>query len=289
MKKILWIWVVLVLVLGSCRRSPMADSSQRVSSDSLLAQATPVPYPEVPWLARLTGFFGSTKQAERFAQWAFTAYNDSLYTLAVYYCDCALACNYRFWPAYHIRGFVHYMQCDYEAAADDYEHVLRLNKHRDYFLLEGGDTLTCLDCAVCLAYSYCSLARYTDAVEFVKSQFTYFPGDYQLIESLSWAYTMLGNFPLAGKWANKIVDRDPFYAHFLLGYNAEQQGRLGIAIQNYLKALEINPESASIMYNLANVYWAHDEKEESLAWRLKAARLGDPNSQAWLRSQSMDW
>ncbi len=61
------------------------------------------------------------------------------------------------------------------------------------------------------------------------------------------------------------------------------------AISDLTKAIEINPNSILAHFNLAIAYYNTGNKDMAAESFKKAARLGDEDSQNWLKANGYSW
>jgi tetratricopeptide (TPR) repeat protein len=61
------------------------------------------------------------------------------------------------------------------------------------------------------------------------------------------------------------------------------------AIKDFERGIEINPNSIYGYYNMGIAYYGLGNKEKTAECFRSAARMGDADSQDWLKSNGYDW
>lgn len=253
------------------------------------SQLIPAANPEVTWWDKIMAFLGENKKVDDYINKAWIAYNNDFPELAMEYCNQAVNCNKRSWKAYAIRGHFKFWEKDSEGALADYEKVLKYNKTHSNHILETGDSITYKRCIERLAICYCYLEKYDQALRFSQEQMAFYPYSTDLMNVMSFAYTMLENYTAAEKWANKLAVVSPDKGYFRLAYIARAQGRKSEAAKYYERVLLEDSSNASAMNNLADIYLEQGYKVRAIQLKRQAAVLGNRSSQKWLKENGYEW
>ncbi len=115
---------------------------------------------------------------------------------------------------------------------------------------------------------------------------------FALDENLAEAHVALGlpyilfapyNFSLGDREMRRAIELSPSLAsaHFHLGISLARQGRLDEALEEYLKARELDPLSSNLARNLAVPYYFKRDYARALELVRQANELGPPLSTTW--------
>jgi len=115
---------------------------------------------------------------------------------------------------------------------------------------------------------------------------------FALDENLAEAHVALGlpyilfapyNFSLGDREMRRAIELSPSLAsaHFHLGISLARQGRLDEALEEYLKARELDPLSSNLARNLAVPYYFKRDYARALELLRQANELGPPLSTTW--------
>ena len=233
--------------------------------------------------------FDRKKEIVEYMNMAYDAYENDFFELAISYCDKALEYDKKSWVPYAMKGHCKYKLEEYVDAIEVYKSVIKLNKYRENFPLNNGDSITYLACIYRLSASYGIKGYYDEALILAQEELAYFPQSVDLYNVISYVYTEKNNYNLAEKWAKKILELDKSKGYFRLAYLSQKQGRNTEAIKYYKLILEEDSEYGMAMNNLSNIYWKQGRLYEAIELRKQAARLGNEYSQKWLKENNYDW
>ena len=244
---------------------------------------------------------------------AIRAYNKSMPELAEENCRKAISINKKDWRSYALLGVFYYdNRTSKKDAITAWEEYISLNKNRTSFEIEDW-FVPWKYVASCLAYAYADYGKYEEAITLAQTVLVENPDYKYAMDALSLTYTEKRNYEKAEFWANKLKDIDEGKGLFRLGYLYSRQGRTSEAIKVYIKYLEINPDDSAAMSNLALCYASYFKDEEhwykndnnhkkyyntisnkeyyweTVRLHIKAARLGNKNSQEWLKKRELEW
>lgn len=260
-----------------------------INHEDNITQLIPASHPQVTWWDKFIAFLGEDKKVDDFINKAWIAYNNDFPELAMEYCDQAVNCNKRSWKAYAIRGHFKFWEDDYDGALADYEKVLKYDKSHSNHILETGDSITYKRCVERLATCYCAVEKYEQAIRFCQEQMAFYPSSIDLMNAMSFAYTMLENYTAAEKWANKLIVFSPAKGYFRLAYIAQSQGRKSESAKYYERVLLEDPSNAGALNNLADIYIEQGYKARAIVLKKQAASLGNRTSQNWLKANGYEW
>jgi Tfp pilus assembly protein PilF len=99
-----------------------------------------------------------------------------------------------------------------------------------------------------LGYNYFEIGKLDKAAAAYKAQLKKTPENAMALNNLGMIYKLQFHYRQAMEYFGKAVAADPMYAdaYYNLGFISFEEGDLDGAIENYKKAIEINPE-----FNLA--------------------------------------
>ena len=105
------------------------------------------------------------------------------------------------------------------------------------------------------------------------------------------AYTELNDFSSAINEYTKAIELNPNHekAYINRGYIYNEMKIFKSAIKDFTRGIEINPNSVFGYYNMGVAYYSLGNKEKTVESFQAAARLGDIDSQDWLRSNGYNW
>lgn len=77
---------------------------------------------------------------------------------------------------------------------------------------------------------------------------------------------MSRNIPEAKKLALKLADKYPqnYFVHKILGKIYEDEGKINVALDEYIKAVEINQEDYELQYKVATLFQKSEKNEEAI-------------------------
>ena len=254
------------------------------------------------WYDKMLAFCGYEGKFMDYLENAKIAYDNNLPELATLYCDKALGLKETY-QAYGVKGMVYDKMyrdmrdgsdkgSDYRIeAVNNLNDYLRLNPKKQDFAV-SGDTVRYIYLSVRLAWLLIEAGDYTGALNLAQQTYMLNPMSVEAMNVISCAYTLQGNFPMAEKWANQMLDSklDNLKAYFRLAYLYEAQNRHKEAVAYYEKCLEIDPNDSTTLNNLALIYyWELDNKDYGIYLWKKAARLGDRFAMRSLNDIGEEW
>jgi len=180
--------------------------------------------------------------------------------------------------AYYNRGLSYAKIGDPRQAIKDYDKAIRLDpKYAQAYINRGaayGD----------LGNRQKEISDYDKAIELdPKKASAYY--------NRGVAYGHLGNHQKAIRDYDKAIELDPKHAGTYIGRGAAY-GNLGNhqkAIEDFDKAIELDPKNAGAYYNRGLSYAEIGDARQAIEDTKNAARLGDWESQNFLRSKGIGW
>lgn len=105
------------------------------------------------------------------------------------------------------------------------------------------------------------------------------------------AYTELNDYTSAVKEYSKTIKLNPNHekAYINRGFIYNELKEFGNAINDFQKGVEINPASVIGFYNMGIAYHLLGNNDKTVECFQAAARLGDTDSQDWLKSKGYSW
>lgn len=257
---------------------------------------------ESSWYDKPLVFFGYKGKIKEYLEAAWIANDNNMPEQAIAYCNEALKLKKTF-QTYAVKGLVYRQQYqemnDGSGKGNDYrdkairclEKYLNYNKKKEDFVL-GNDTLYFNWISNRLAWLHLDKDSIDRALELGQKVYQREPMSYGAMNVISHAYTKQGNYSMAEKWANKLLDSklDNNTAYFRLAYLASTQKQYKEAVRYYEKCLEIDPNASGVLNNLAKIYyWNLDNKDYGIYLWKKSARLGNLYAQRSLREKDIEW
>ena len=256
---------------------------------------------ESSWYDETLAFFGYEGKILDYLEAAWTANDKDMPEQAITYCNKALKLKKTF-QAYAVKGLVYKILFDQirdgsgkgndyrDKAVKCWEKYISLNKEEKDFVV-NKDTLYYSGILRMLAWLYIDKDSIDRALELGQQAYQIYQSA-RAMDCISLAYTKQGNYSMAEKWANKLLDSklDNSMAYFRMAYLAEMQKRYKEAVRYFEKCLEINPNDAAVLSNLGYIYYHHlDNKDYGIYLWKKSARLGEAYAQRNLREKEIEW
>lgn len=237
--------------------------------------------------------------------------NKDMPELAIQTCIKAIHISPKDWRAHAILGLMYEKvgkgdKYHYEIA-DHLNKYISLNKEKetlDFYNI----SLKWPDVVSQLAWDYTQSGKTKEAITTAQEVLLYDPNNVGALNTISHAYTIDNDYTNAEKWALKLKEVSEEKGTFRLAYIYSKQGRILESINMYTKYLELNPDNSSAIGNLALQYskyfkdeewWSGDKyyppvKDKDYYWEtvrlhIKAARMGNTNSQQWLKKRNLEW
>lgn len=267
--------------------------------------STPIPplTPKITIWDKIIAFFGNEKKVEDYCIKAWNAYQNDMPELAIEYCDKATACRKKSWKPYAVQGKIILDRVKHEHNQDGqasyyFRKAVELNKYKETFYLEDNDSISYKYIVEKVCWCFLMWGGRELALKEAQSALIEFPNDAELINTISAAYTIIGDYDLAEKWAKKLVEIEPYKGYFRLGHLAQEKGRWSEAIKYYEAILIMddvpNERLAVVLNNLSNIYqhqpfWDHSSKNKAIELKRQAAALGYIRCQEWLKENGYDW
>lgn len=241
--------VLLVVAASSCQSKQKSQEELRAECDSLLNLAGDVA-------------------------------NSMLFSAAINYCNEAIEIDSTYWRNFAAKSWFYYCDNSYDSAIVAFEKSYQLNRK----ITEDSITM------VCVAWAYTELNRYDDALRIAQEGLLSNPEDIELMDIISASYALQEKYIQAEYWAERELNtrKNDGLAYFRLACLNQLQGRTIKAIEYYEKSLEINPEYADALTNLAILYY-YSDRQKAISLLKKAARLGDEKTRTWCKENGIDY
>lgn len=277
-----------------------------------------LPAPEISWWNYITAFFGDDTKIEELINAAHNAYINDMPELTDKYCEQARKLCERNWQINCFLGYINILNAKKSVSGeirDGYyrrvigylNEAINFNKKAETLYLINGDSVSFYQCKNYLALAYAVAAPYDlESVSYIQNLILEDPCNISAIKSLSLCYTKSGKYDLAEKWAQKLLELDNEIGYFMLAYLAQAKDDLDLSIRYYEKVLDINPNSAGAMNNLANSLYERNHREsryddryghfceevdrnKAIELKKQAAKLGSSFAQKWLEDKNINW
>jgi len=119
-----------------------------------------------------------------------------------------------------------------------------------------------------LALAYRGMGMYTQAIEHFTRATILRPDFSEAYNNLGTVYLILEQWDLAAKYFKNALDnklyKTPHFAYNNLGYAYYKKGDPGVAIENYLKAIQLQPSFSRAYHNLGVAYEAINERDKAI-------------------------
>lgn len=247
--------------------------------------------PDPNWWDNVKAFFGSDCKIQKYLDKGASAKNNGLMELAEKYANLALECDSDSWKPYAMIGFTaYYEEEDNDLIISSYEKYKELNRDKEtLYLLDSTDSLTYKGSMWKLACAYHKNGQYKEAILVAQEVLEIDPNYIIAYKLMIVSYCDLQQYIKAESWSRKLLEipEEKEDGYFCLGYIALKQGRKSEAIRYYEKVIELDPENASALNNLANCYPYVTSYVIEL--KKKAAKLGSKRSIEWLKEHGYSW
>lgn len=241
--------VLLVVAASSCQPKQKSQEELRAECDSLLSLAD-------------------------------NAVQSMLFSAAISYCNQAIAIDSTYPYNYYAKGYTYFCDKCYDSSIVAYEKCYQL----DNSLCELSEVM------FQMAYAYYELKRYDDALRIAQEGLLSNPEDIELMDIISTSYALQEKYIQAEYWAERELNthKNDVQVYFRLAWLNQLQGRTNKAIEYYENVLEINPECAAALTNLASLYY-YGNRKKAISLLKKAASLGAENARQWCKEMGIDY
>lgn len=136
-----------------------------------------------------------------------------------------------------------------------------------------------------LAETYENLREYYFAIDYYKRSLKFDKNDDDILLSLSYCYSKIGENELAEKYADKAIalNSGSSYMYFRKGKILLDTGRYDEAIDAFSKGLEIEPDDADFYQWISFAYSKKEQHEKSLEFANRAIILDKENAYSYFR------
>lgn len=295
-----------------------------------------LPAPKITWWDKMKIFFGKDSKIDELLNAAKNAYGNDMIELAERYCEQAKDLSEKNWKPYAYLGYIRAQNNYYIDAVNNYKSAIEYNKKHKTLYFNDGDSISYQMIKERLAWQYVNCIDYerrkdkykisshqSEGLEYIQNLLVEQPKNKNIVNSLSYYYTITEEYDLAEKWANKLLELNESEGYFRLAYLEQRRENNDKAIEYYEKVLELDPQSSGAMNNLANLLWekkydsviyGYEKKKMKDVWgktitlnepltkyvknnnyyraidlKKRAARLGDDYAQKWLKEQKIEW
>ena len=190
------------------------------------------------------------------------------------YPDCALI-------HYNV-GKIYQQEENYRKAIENFYNAVNINPYREKYVAAINNMVS-IFAAEGAEYERMrdfesALDQYLIAYEYVKD---FSPLNFKIGK----VYYYLKEYEKSSNIIKSLIEFEPTYgdgeAYRLLGNIYKKEGDKEIALQNYLKAIEINEDNAQAYYSAGDIYYSNNKLEQALEYLNKSIEIKKNYSKAY--------